>query len=1015
MRSLRWRALAFLLLSLPALTQQFDPKLYQETHWRMIGPFRGGRTVGIAGIPDQPNVAYMTVNNGGVWKSTDYGRVWTPIFDDQPTQSIGAIAIAPSDPNVIYVGTGEGLRRPDLATGDGVYRSNDGGKTWKHLGLRDAQQIGAIVVHPTDPNKIWVAALGHPYGPNPERGIYRSTDGGETYQRVLYKDEDTGGIDLQMDPTNPQVIYASMWTSRRPPWTTGGSYDAEGSGLYKTTDGGDHWTQITDGLPTWEKDKAGRIGIAIAPSDPKRMYLNIDLALGNKCAIYRSDDAGASWSAVSTENRVCGRASDFAWVRVHPTKPDVIYACNTALYRSEDGGKTFVAIKGAPGGDDYHSIWINPKNPDIFLVGADQGATISVNGGKTWSSWYNQPTAQFYHVRTDNQFPYWVYGGQQESGSIAVKSRGDYGFISSERDTFLPAVEEYGYVEPDPLDPNIIYGPKGSRHDRRTSQTQDITPFVLRSPKYRFNRTAPMLFHHADPKQLLMGSNVLFKTTNGGQSWDVISPDLTREKPGSPANLGKFVESDPAKGVHRGVIYSIGPSFKDPNTIWVGTDDGLVHVTRDGGKNWQNITPPELTPWSKISQIEASHFDEQTCYVSVSRFRLDDLHAYIYRTHDGGKSWKKITNGIPDNAAVNAVREDPVRKGLLYAATERAIWVSFDDGENWQSLQMNLPYTSMRDIVVHNDDLVVGTHGRSFWILDNLTPLRQLDTKVSASDGYLFKPQVSYRLRRSTSPDTPIPPDEPMGENPPDGAMIDYWLKSDAAGPVQLEIMDAAGKLVRRYSSDDKLEQPKDDPRFPVPAYWMLKPMAVATSAGMHRFVWDLRYPAPETEEQDYPISAVPGRTPREPLGPLALPGNYTVRLTAGGKTYSQPLTLKVDPRVKASVADLTLQHQLSLQISDGITRSHRALQRIADDQQKLAVAKMDAAAAQAEQRKLDLLEKGDATRPDPIGNGLARTHTQLISVLGTLQSADAAPTSQALAMAKQLMQALETQLKQLP
>ena len=721
-------SLCALLFSFALHAQPVDPAMYQDLHWRMIGPFRAGRTVSISGIPSQPNVFYMAPNNGGVWKTTDAGRTWNPIFDDQPTGSIGSLAIAPSDPDIIYVGSGEGLRRPDLSVGDGMYKSTDAGRTWQHLGLRDAQQISSIIVDPKDPNRLFVAAQGHPYGPNPERGIYRSLDGGQTFQKVLYKDEDTGGMDLVFDPRNSQTIFASMWTSRRPPWTVGGGYTGKGSGLYKSTDGGNTWQQLTKGLPGPDEG-IGRIGPAVSPSDPDRMYAWVNAKKGS--GIYRSDDAGQTWQQMNHEERVWGRGDDFGCVRVDPRNKDVIYVANTSTYKSTDAGKNFTAIKGAPGGDDYHTIWINPDNPDIIAIAVDQGATISVNGGQTWSSWYNQPTAQFYHVITDNQFPYWVYGGQQESGSIGTASRSDFGEITF-RDWTTVGVEEYGYVAPDPLHPNLIYGGKATVFDRNTGQTRDVSPVVLRTGQYRFNRTAPLLFSSADPHILYLGSNVLFSTRDGGNSWQIISPDLTREDPGVPATLGQFVEADPAQGKHRGVIYSIAPSPKDVNLIWAGTDDGQIQVTRDSGKNWQNVTPPDLTPWSKVAQMDASHFDLTTAYAAINRFRLDDLHPYIYRTHDGGKSWQKIVTGLPDDP-VNTVREDPERKGLLFAGTERSVYVSFDDGDHWQSLKQNLPPTSIRDLVVHNDDVVVGTHGRSFWILDNITPLRQAAAQVSTA------------------------------------------------------------------------------------------------------------------------------------------------------------------------------------------------------------------------------------------------------------------------------------------
>ncbi len=524
-------------------------------------------------------------------------------------------------------------------------------------------------------------------------------------------------MDLVFDPRNSQVVFASMWSSRRPPWTTGGGYNGPSSGVYKSSDGGNSWSQLTKGLPG-EAEGIGRIGPTVAPSDPNRMYAWVNAKKGS--GIYRSDDAGESWQRVNDEERIWGRGDDFGCVRVDPRNKDVIYVANTSTYKSTDAGKDFTAIKGAPGGDDYHTIWINPENPDIIALAVDQGATISVNGGQTWSSWYNQPTAQFYHVITDNQFPYWVYGGQQESGSIGTASRSDFGEITF-RDWTTVGVEEYGYVAPDPLHPNLIYGGKATVFDRNTGQTRDVSPEVLRTGQYRFNRTAPLIFSPADPHVLYLGSNVLFATRDGGNSWQILSPDLTREDPGIPATLGPFVADDPAKGKHRGVIYSLAPSPKDANLIWAGTDDGLIQVTRDGGKTWQNVTPPELTPWSKLAQMDASHFDTSTAYAAVNRFRLDDLHPYIYRTHDGGKSWQKIVSGLPDDEPVNTVREDPERKGLLFAGTERSVYVSWDDGDHWQSLQLNLPSTSIRDLVIHHDDVVVGTHGRSFWILDNIT------------------------------------------------------------------------------------------------------------------------------------------------------------------------------------------------------------------------------------------------------------------------------------------------------
>ncbi|HEU4642314.1 MAG TPA: glycosyl hydrolase, partial [Gemmatimonadaceae bacterium] len=758
--------------------QQLDSSLWAGMRWRNIGPFRGGRTVAATGVPGHPGLFYMAPNNGGLWRTDDYGRTWSPLFDDQPTGSIGALAVAPSDPNVIYVGSGEGLQRPDLSVGDGIYKSTDAGRTWTHLGVRDGRQFGAIVVDPRDANRLFVAVLGHPYGPNAERGVYRSTDGGTSFQKVLYEDENTGAIDIALDPANPDIVYAVLWAARQAPWEYDNAYEGAKSGLFKSTDGGTTWHRIGRGLPTAEQG-LGRIGIGIAPSAPSRIYALVNAP--KQGGLYRSDDAGESFTRVNDNERIWGRGDDFANVRVDPKQPDVVYVANTSTYRSTDAGAHFTGWRGAPGGDDYHTIWIDPGDPRVVLLAADQGTIITVNGGRTWSSWYNQSTAQMFHVITDDRFPYHVYGAQQESGSAGVASRGDDGQITF-RDWHPVGVEEYGYVAPDPLHPGIIYGGKVSRYDERTGDVQNVGPVALRTGKYRFDRTAPLIFSPGDPHLLYFASQILWKTADGGQHWTAISPDLTRERPGVPATLGHLADADSAN--HRGVIYSIAPSPLDVNRIWVGTDDGLIHVTRDGGAHWTNVTPPELTPWSKVTQIVASRYDTATAYASVSRFRLDDLHPYIYRTHDGGRTWTKIVQGLDTVGAVNSVREDPTRKGLLFAATERQVWVSFDDGAQWNSLRLNMPATSVRDIVIHDGDLVAGTHGRGFWILDDISPLRQGSERVATSDVALFAPRLTYRVRRDRNTDTPLPPDEPAGENPPDGAIIDYWLGRAPTGPV---------------------------------------------------------------------------------------------------------------------------------------------------------------------------------------------------------------------------------------
>ena len=918
-----------------AEAQQLPENLYQGMRWRMIGPFRGGRTRAATGIPSEPNVFFVGQVDGGVWKSTDYGRTWKPIFDAEPSQSIGAIAVAPSDPSIIYVASGEGLQRPDLSVGDGMYKSIDGGKTWTHLGLRDSQQIPAVAVDPHDPNRVFAAVLGHPYGPNAERGIFRSTDGGQTWQKVLYKNPNVGGDDVVIDPSNPQIVYATLWEGRQGPWEYGNAYGGTEGGIYKSTDGGTSWNQLTKGLP----ENLAQAYVAVAPSDSSRLYATLATSQASgyesdkNLGVYRSDDAGANWYRVTTDPRPAMRigGGDLPVPAVDPKNPDIVYSTSIVTVRSTDGGKTWTSIRGAPGGDDYQNIWINPEHPNIILLVSDQGALVTVNDGKTWSSWYNQPTAQLYHVQTSNTFPYKVCGGQQESGSVCISSRGNDGEITF-RDWRPVGAIEYGYIAPDPLHPDIFYGAgtnEVSKFDWSTGQVQNVTPIPLRGPKIRVDRTQPIIFSPVDAKVLYYAANVLFKTTDGGETWQTISPDLAREHPGIPASLGNLAAHDPSAEKQHGVIYALAPSFKNVNTIWAGTDDGYIWVTHDGGKNWSNVTPPEMTPWSKVTQIAASPFDDETAYLSVSRFRIDDLKSYIYRTHDGGKTWQPITAGLDPDSPVDTVREDPVRKGLLYAGTETGVWVSFDDGDHWQSLQLNLPHTSMRDLWIHDNDLIVATHGRSFWILDDLTPLRQASEAAAKSDAYLFKPEEAIRIRRDTNTDTPLPPDEPAGKNPPAGAIIDYYLSHAATGPVTLEILDAQGKLVRRYASTDRPPMTEAElAKQLIPLNWIRPFRSLPADAGMHRWVWDLHYTAPNSARRSYPISAIPHDTPLQPAGPRALPGDYTVRLIADGHTLTEPLTVKMDPRVKTPLAGLGQQFHAEVRLADLMTRGTETAER---------------------------------------------------------------------------------------
>ena len=1000
---MKLRALVVSVLALAgtlAPAQPFDSSLFSEMKWRMIGPYRGGRTKSAVGVPSRPGLFYIGVTNGGVWRTTDYGHTWNPIFDDQPTGSIGAIAIAPSNPDIIYVGSGEGLQRPDLSTGDGIYKSTDAGKTWTHLGLRDGQQIPQIVVDPRDPNRLFVAVLGHPYGPNEERGLFKSTDGGRTFTKALYKDENTGAIDVVLDPKNPDVMYVAMWESRQAPWENG-VFNGPGSGLFKSTDGGAAWKPLTKGLPTFEKDVAGRIGLTIAPSLPSRLFATVETRnSGESGFLFRSDDSGESWVRISDDPYIVGRPSDFAEVKVHPTNPDIIFTASRVVWKSVDGGKTFRGIKGAPGGDDYHRIWINPLDPNVMLIVADQGATITVNGGATWSSWYNQPTAQMYHVSTDNNFPYRVCSGQQESGSACVLSRGHDGSITF-RDWTPVGVEEYGYIAADPLNPDLVYGGKVSRFDRRTGQTKNVSPKPLRGDGYRVVRTQPVLFSPVDPKILYFTSNSVWKTTNGGESWDSISPDLTRKTWDVPKNVGKYIGSKSAAPTQRGVIYALSPSPLDVNLLWAGTDDGLIHVTRDGGAHWTEVTPPALGPWAKVSIMDASHFDKDTAYAAINTLRLDDLRPHILRTRDGGKTWQEVASGLPEGATVNVVREDPKRRGLLFAGTETTVYVSFNDGDSWQSLRVNLPATSIRDLVIKDDDLVIGTHGRGFWILDDITPLRQLRAEIAAADVHLFAPQQAWRVRWNMYTDTPLPPEEPVGQNPPDGAILHYFLKSDASGPVTLDILDTAGRIVRTFRSDDKPEERPSDRD--IPDYWIRPHQPLQTKAGLHRFVWDLHHPSPMAQSYSYPISAIFANTWREPRGPWALSGTYTARLTANGKTMEEKFEVKLDPRVKAPASAMQTQFDLSMRAYAAMNDSFKTLGEVRATRKALT----DAAAKQKSAARKKSIEAENTKLAAFDEAGFARLNQQMGQILDALQDVDDAPTSHLMATLEEKSKAL--------
>jgi photosystem II stability/assembly factor-like uncharacterized protein len=988
-------ALTLLLLCAPVdrpVRAQVNPDMLPALRWRSIGPLRGGRTRAVAGVPSQPNVFYIAQVNGGVFKTTDYGRTWVPIFDDQPTGSVGCIAVAASDPNIIYVGSGEGLQRPDLSVGDGIYKSTDAGKTWTHLGLRDGQQIPQIAIDPRNPDHLLVAVAGHPYGPNEERGVFRSTDGGQTFTKVLYKDENTGAADVQIDPSHPDVAYAALWEARQGPWENA-AWNGTGGGIFKSTDGGKTWKQLTRGLP----EGIIQANLTVSASSSKRLFASV--ASPGTVNLYTSDNGGDSWTIATTDTRPAGRigGGDLSVPRIDPQNPDVIYVASTVCWKSVDGGKTWNAFRGAPGGDDTQNIWINPNNSQIILLGYDQGAIITVNGGKSWSSWYNQSTAQLYHVAADNAFPYRLCSGQQESGSVCIASRGNDGQITF-REWHPVAAEEYGFVTPDPLDPDIVYGGKLTRYDRRTGQAQNILPQPFRAPDFRMLRTQPVVFSPLDPHTLFFAANTLWQTRDGGQHWQQISPDLTRKTFAVPVTVGKYRAQPTAQPTQRGVIYAVAPSPLDSKRIWAGTDDGLIHLTLDGGANWKDITPPQLTPWQKISIIDASHFNAGTAYAAVNTIRLDDLRPHIYRTRDSGGSWTEITNGIPANENVNVVREDPVRRGLLFAGTERAVYVSFDDGDHWRSLRLNMAASSVRDLIIKGDDLCVATHGRGFWILDDITPLRQLEPAVMSAAAFLFRPQTAIRVRWNMNTDTPLPPDEPASENPPDGAVIDYYVGPAGASVVTLEIRDAAGSVVRHYSSADPI--PAIDPLLAVPPYWVRPPQGLSNAPGMHRWLWDMHYRPVPGLKPEYPISAVYRNTPPDFTSPWVLPGKYTVVLSVNGKTYVQPLLVEMDPRVKTPARDLATQFRLAKQLYDQWIILSAASDRLTQLRSQVAdlttKAKADDVKTQlvALNTGLDALMGATGGRPEPAGRlTIPSATTRLRTLFSVIQDVDLAPT----------------------
>ena len=1005
----------------------------------MIGPFRGGRTKSAAGVPSQPNVFYIGMVNGGVWKTTDYGRVWKPIFDEQPSGSIGSIDVSVSNPNVIYVGSGEGCSAPTYPRVTGYTSPLMPARAGRIWGSATASRFRASPSIPRTPIDCLWRCLGIRMDRTPSAGSFRSLDGGKTFQKVLYKDEYTGGADVVMDPVNTNIIYAALWAHQYGPWENA-SFLSPGSGLFKSVDGGNTWKQLTNGLPG-EADGVGRIGIAIAPSNPNRVYAIVGATRNG--AMYRTDDGGETWTVATTDNRIAGKADDMSAPTVDPKNPDIVYSANTVAFKSTDGGKSWAAHRGAPGGDDYQRYWINPNNPDILLLVSDQGAVITVNGGETWSSWFNQPTAAFYHVAADNAFPYRLCSGQQDSGSGCVASRGNDGSIGY-REFHPIGVEEYGYAAPDPLNPDIVYGGKVTKYNRLTGQVQTVGPngggrggrggAAAGADLFRAVRTAPVLFSPINLHKLYFATNVLWETVNGGHSWKQMSPDLSRETWEVPRVVGKYAGTPAAAPSRRGVIYTIAPSPVDSNTIWAGTDDGLIQVTRDNGKSWKNVTPPEIGPWAKVSIMDASHSDANTAYAAVNTFHLDDLRPHIFRTHDGGKTWTEIVSGIADGADINVVREDTRRKGLLFAGSETQVWFSLDDGDHWHSLRLNMPATSIRDLIVKDDDIAVGTHGRGFWILDDITALRQWSEATANDAATLFKPETATRVRYSMYTDSPVPPDEPLAENPPDGAIIDYYIKSDLSGPATLEILGEKGRVIRKYSSTDAVRPIQDEGN--VPYYWFRPSQVLATTAGLHRYVWDLHFEQPPGGGCTLPISATPHNTKCEPEGPWVAPGQHSAKLTIGGKSYTQTFTVRMDPRVKTPAVDLQQQYTLSIGLYDAayeavarIAQAHTIRIQLADRRTSAASA---ADAIDAFSKKLDEIAGADqggggggrgrrggggggggrgargggAAASAPPADSYASIQGTLLGPEGLLQGADETPTTQAVAAANDRLKA---------
>ncbi len=1004
-----------LLAAPPAALAEAAPDLLGALHWRQVGPFRGGRVEAVTGVPGDSATWYFGAVGGGVWKSTDAGASWLPVFDSAPISSIGAIAVADADHNVLYVGTGEPCPRGNITYGDGVYKSTDAGKTWRNIGLQDSEHIGAVVIDPRNPDVVLVAALGHAYGPNTERGVFRTTDGGKSWQKVLYKDADSGAVDVVMDPTNPSIVYAALWQMRREPWhfNSGGP----GSGLYKSTDGGATWQPVQgQGLPT---GTLGKIGLSVAGGVAGRVYALVEADEGG---LYRSDDQGAHWTLVNSDHRFRQRAWYFNHVFADPQSPDIVYIANTGLFRSIDGGRTFDLLP-APHGD-HHGLWIDPTHPQRMIESSDGGASLSVDSGQHWTAPYNQPTAQFYHVVADNHVPYRIYGAQQDNSTIAIASRTDEGVIGRQ-DWYPVGGGESGYIAPDPRDPDIIYANDNSgvitRYDHRTNQMRDVSPYPLDTSgqgadaqKFRLQWTEPLFVSQYDSNVLYTASQYVLRSADQGRSWHPISPDLTRNDKSKQTPSGGDITLDITSVEYYDTVFTLAESPRQRGLLWAGTDDGLVHLTRDDGGTWTNVTPKDLPAWSLVSMVEASAHDVATAYLAVDRHKLDDKQPLLYRTHDFGKTWTRIVSGIPMGAYVRSVREDPTQAGLLYAATERGVYFSNDDGAHWQSLQLNLPPTPIHDLAIKDGDLIAATHGRSFWILDDLSPVRQAASVHTERAAILLTPAPAVRRHVPDQVERRLP----VGDNPPAGAVIDYYLQKAPAEneEVVLEFLDASGQVLKHFSN----RRPKD--AYAQPAEWTDREEPVDTipaAAGANRFAWNMHREDP---------TVLPGAVYGEglPRGPLLRPGQYQVRLTVAGQSQVVPFVVVLDPRLQGQVsaADLLALEHLALETWQDIDALHRAVNQIRSVRAKLQTLQKwsaDEASAQAVvQAGEALLAQMAAIEQELVQVKLAASEDTLrypvklneqYAYLSSVLDGDAAPTESQVAVQALLHARLDTQL----